>query len=192
MRKIFINLGANIGQDILSFKEKQGENFYSWEIFAFEPYPPAAYFFEKNITDHNVKLIKKAASVKDEIRNFYLGKTHISGSLRSDKTIEMLTPHNIPNKYRKKIKVLAVDISKWIKENVSETDYVIMYVDIEGSEYDILNKMISEKTIYLLDELHVEWHGIANQLFKISTEEHKRLKSEIKNIFGEKYFKIRP
>lgn len=187
-RKIFINLGANIGQDIVSFKNAKGQDFYSWEIFAFEPLPSAIKIFEENIIDTNVKLIKKAVTTTDEIRNFYLGAISVSGSLRSDKTTLMQGPLNIPKKYRKKIKVRTIDFSKWVKDNISSEDYVIVYMDIEGYEYDILNKMISEKTIYLIDKLYVEWHG--NKLWKFKIENEEILITKLKKIFGDNFHNI--
>jgi FkbM family methyltransferase len=107
LRKIFINLGANDGIDILTFKKVKGEEFFQWKIFAFEPLSEAIDLFQKNVKFNNVKLIKKAVSTKDEIRNFYLGEGYasISGSLRSDKTTGMIDPLNTikKNKHINKI-----------------------------------------------------------------------------------------
>ena len=44
-------------------------------------------------------------------------------------------------------KVEAIDFSKWVLENFTEEDFIILKMDIEGSEYKVLPKMIEDGTI---------------------------------------------
>lgn len=52
----------------------------------------------------------------------------------------------------------CIDFAQWLQTNVSATDTVIVKMDIEGSEYGILDKLIDTGAIYLIDHLFVEWH----------------------------------
>ena len=45
-----------------------------------------------------------------------------------------------------------------MRDNITEDDYVILKLDIEGAEYEVLNKMINEGTVALVNEFHGEWH----------------------------------
>ncbi|KAI8517704.1 hypothetical protein Bbelb_037210 [Branchiostoma belcheri] len=52
-----------------------------------------------------------------------------------------------------------VDLSKWIQENTALEDYVIFKLDVEGAEYEILEKMIKEGTFKWIDKFYGEFHG---------------------------------
>jgi hypothetical protein len=52
----------------------------------------------------------------------------------------------------------CIDFSSWIAGNFAESDYLIVKMDIEGSEYAVLDKMASDGTLGWVDELYVEWH----------------------------------
>ncbi|XP_035662768.1 uncharacterized protein LOC118406650 [Branchiostoma floridae] len=52
-----------------------------------------------------------------------------------------------------------VDLSKWIQENTTPEDYVIFKLDVEGAEYEILEKMIKEGTFKWIDKFYGEFHG---------------------------------
>ena len=55
--------------------------------------------------------------------------------------------------------VECIDFSQWVGVNFVKDDYIIMKMDIEGSEYKVLPKMIKDNTIQYIDELIIEWHS---------------------------------
>lgn len=149
MKKILIDLGANNGMSVSYFKNLL-EDFDEYEVHCFECNPK---FF--NLLEKNSKIIlhKKAAWVKNEKINFYIDKSdHSLGStlIKKKKT----------DKLNKKFPLVvdAIDISEWIKENISEEDYVILKIDIEGAEYEVFKKMDEDKTLALINELYGEFH----------------------------------
>lgn len=56
-------------------------------------------------------------------------------------------------------KVEAIDFSKWVLENFTEEDFIILKMDIEGSEYKVLPKMIEDGSIKFINNLIIEWHN---------------------------------
>lgn len=54
--------------------------------------------------------------------------------------------------------VPVVDLSRWLRETVRPEDDVTLKVDIEGAEYDLLEKLLADGTIALVDRLYCEWH----------------------------------
>ena len=56
-------------------------------------------------------------------------------------------------------KVKAIDFSKWVLENFTEEDFIILKMDIEGSEYKVLPKMIEDGSIKFINKLIIEWHN---------------------------------
>ncbi len=145
MRKVFINAGANKGSDIKRFQELYGDD---WEIFAFEVEPQCFEHLEK----YSVNIVKKAVSTKDGKDIFSKGVTTLSGTLRKDKDSKNMDP------WGKTYEVETIDFSKWIKENFSKDDEIIMSMDIEGSEYDVINKMIEDDTLSYINKLYIETH----------------------------------
>lgn len=54
------------------------------------------------------------------------------------------------------VELHCFDFSEWIKQ--FKDDYVIVKMDIEGSEYTVLNKMLEDGTHKIMNQLWVEWH----------------------------------
>lgn len=54
--------------------------------------------------------------------------------------------------------VETVDFSKFLKDNFSREDRIVLKVDIEGLEYDLLEKMLAEGTVSYVERLFCEWH----------------------------------
>ena len=58
-----------------------------------------------------------------------------------------------------KVYVKALDISKII-DKYSKDDYVILKIDIEGSEFALLEHLIERGTIFKIDYIAIEFHWI--------------------------------
>ncbi|KAI8483111.1 hypothetical protein Bbelb_391300 [Branchiostoma belcheri] len=57
------------------------------------------------------------------------------------------------------IRVKTIDFSRWIRENIKTEDFVIFKLDVEGAEYDILQKMVDDGTFHLIDKFYGETHS---------------------------------
>jgi FkbM family methyltransferase len=53
----------------------------------------------------------------------------------------------------------SIDFGQWLKRNFTINDYIVVSLDIEGAEYDVLNKMLMDNTIQYIDDLAVECHS---------------------------------
>jgi len=58
----------------------------------------------------------------------------------------------------KQITVPSIDLSIWIMQNTEFDDHIVLKLDVEGAEYDILEKMIAIGSIRRINELRVEFH----------------------------------
>lgn len=56
------------------------------------------------------------------------------------------------------IQVESIDFAKFLKSTATESDRVIVKLDIEGSEYEVLAHLINSGAIYLIDDLICEFH----------------------------------
>ena len=66
--------------------------------------------------------------------------------------------HDVKLTFPETLEVEAIDFSRWIRENFVEDDYIFLKMDIEGSEYKVLPKMIEDGTINYINDLIIEWH----------------------------------
>ena len=174
MRKVFINIGAGQGSDIDGFLSLSPDH-KNWEMFVFECNPaliPIIKFRHPNAT-----VIPYAASTEDGEAKLYFGNQYINSSLMSSKV--NVSEHTY-------LTVNTIDISKWLLDNFSNEDYIVVTLDIEGAEYEVLEKMIAERSLEIIDELYVEFHG--KKIPTITQEYEQRLVDDLISVFKDKVY----
>lgn len=165
--KYFIDAGANDSCSARIFRKLHDPN-ATYLIYSFEVEPS----FSKNFNNiSNLIFINKAVWVRDEKLKFYRCKStrRAGGTLLKEKT-SMYTDKANP------IYVEAFDFSKWVMTTFNKSDEIILKMDIEGAEYDVLEKMFVDGSFAYIDELWIEWHA---SKVKISQERHESLVSKI-------------
>lgn len=169
MKKAYISLGSNKGSEFLTFKSSKLYE-KDFEFYAFEPEPNCFKQLEQTaekVKPNHLLHIKKAAGVYDGEAVWQIGKSTLSGTLRKDK-MHRLTGETMT--------VEVIDFSKWLSENFTQEDYIIVTIDIEGAEYDLLPYMLQNGTLDHIDKIGIEFHS-----HKLSTDN-----SEIENFLIEK------
>ena len=164
MKKIFIDAGANTGISIKLFLNRY-PNSQEFEIHSFEPNP----HLHKKLSEYSDRatIYHKAVYTEDTTLDFYLSNIHLASTLRIDKLTGGISQNN-------KIKVEAIDIAKFIKNNFNKEDYIILKLDIEGAEYDILPHLIEEGMFDgWINELFGEFHY--KKLSLVTLSEHENL-----------------
>lgn len=145
INKDSIIYSIGIGEDVsfdLDIIEK-----YSCKVFAFDPTPKSVNWVNKNVTNNNFNFSPIGISKEKGSRLFYLPKNdkHVSGSLEKISTIN---------------EEMAVELefdtlkNQMIKYNHKKID--LLKMDIEGSEYDVIDSILNEKIE--IDQILVEFH----------------------------------
>jgi len=167
MRKVFLDCGANNGSSVRKFRRIR-EDSDDFEVFSFEPNE----VFEKEIILTGAKYINKAVWIEDGIIPFYVVSVDKYGndSRRTGASSANKAKSDWNLKFHKEVEacdVSSIDMSNWILSNFEERDYIILKMDIEGSEYDVLEKMIGDGSMSFIDELWIEFHwskcGVSKQ-----------------------------
>ena len=171
MRKVFLDCGANKGNDILLFREVYGRDY---EIFAFEPEPRC---FPHLDQIKNINHVKKAIGVTDGMVTLYEGKWTTGGSLRSDKQTFMSG-----GSYQ----VECINFPKWLLENFTEEDEVVCMWNIEGGEFDIFQSLFSSGAYKVISEFYIELHG--EKLSNTSRNDDVMWADELRRYFGDKVY----
>lgn len=150
MNKYFIDCGAHCGESILAAKQRFGSDIIT---ISFEPIPGLAKQLQEIHKDNpTINIQNSAVWVNDKIKKFHLSEEYTDGSSLLDSLNNLRTEHSID--------IPCFDFSTWLSETFSKDDYLILKLDIEGAEYEVLNRMIEEGTIHLINEFWGEWHDM--------------------------------
>lgn len=148
-RKLFIDCGGYDGCSVLKFLL----TFPDFDAVTFEPNPALWHYYD----DLPTTLFRKAAYTRDGSISFRIDPIDGDGSsLMERKTIDY--HGKIKNEDCPVIDTPCVDLSTYIAEMVKNYDHIVLKLDVEGAEYEILEKMISDDTLSDVDQVFCEFH----------------------------------
>jgi FkbM family methyltransferase len=150
-RKIFIDGGARTGE-LFEIIKNDMPQYSDFEFILYEPHPNHTVFLENLSKEKNCKFVNGAISDRTDIRDFYCAIDFYGdqgSTLCSDKK-EKLDLEN-------PIKIQSYDIVEILNEFNSD-DYVVLKLDVEGSEYDIIQRLIDTDNLNKVNEYIIEWH----------------------------------
>jgi len=153
MRYIFIDCGSHIGQSVKSFQETKLFSQHPWEIFCFEanPFLNHLVLLEEPFS---VNFQQKAVWIKDGTIQFFIDK---DPSCEGSSVCEKKTSGKLDKDHP--VVVHCVDLSQWIVKNFKKDDEIILKMDIEGAEYEVLEKMFKDNSISYINTLYIELHA---------------------------------
>jgi len=169
--KVYIDCGSYEGGTIKRFIES---DYYTldFNIFAFDPNPRITQSFYPD----KVIFIPKAVWISNSIIDFYINtkntKRQSGSSIIKEKITGSLDKNN-------PIKINTIDFSLWLKNNFTINDYIIVKMNIEGAEYNVLNKCIDDGTINLINILFIQFH---EKKILLGIEKHNKLLNRLYNI----------
>jgi len=149
MKKVFIDCGSRDGDAIKRFM-KTPEYDSEFVLYAFEPLKT---LFTANREIKNIKFSNQAIWTKDGTIDFYVSRKK---AMWGSTLIKNKTSGNIDKEHP--VQVPCLDFSQWILNNFSIDDYVVVSMDIEGAEYDVLEKMIKDGSVKYIKKMYVEFH----------------------------------
>jgi FkbM family methyltransferase len=160
---IFIDCGTHRFEGFSQFRDKH--NIYgSWKSYCFEA-DPHTYASSKEIyenlkssglnIDHRNLAI---SSVNGEVR-FNSSETESQGSniLEAPPQWDFAWDHGF-NYRKEEIVVECFDFSEFLNDVVSDSDFVVVKMNIEGAEFDVIESIINTGAYKLLNEFHCWYH----------------------------------
>lgn len=167
-RNIIIDAGFHVGSFSAGFLEKE-KNFF---CYAFEP---------------NDLLLEKSKYVREKYKDRLIFSNKLvwieDTEMELSIGIEGMKASSVLSKGGLSIKKIvkeAFDFSGWVQQTIKDNDKVVMKMDIEGSEYYVLPKMIKDGSINLVDKLIVEFHCHKMD----DTKKYKKIHGEIIDFFS--------
>jgi FkbM family methyltransferase len=179
MKNIFLDLGTHYGQGLREFRDRFGMN-ETWEIYTFEANPETFNIF---VRDHlqqipNVKAYNAAVSDHNGTITVNLETPPNEGDTGQGTSVISMDEWNPwgladgeDTHFKRQEEIPCFDFSSFIQENFTKEDNIIIKMDIEGSEYDVLEKMVADGTLEYVNHISVEWHS---RFFRNQEETQKR------------------
>ncbi|WP_391481668.1 FkbM family methyltransferase [Nereida sp. NH-UV-3] len=169
LKKLFIDCGGYDGCSAIKFLSSNPE----FDAVSFEPNPELWRYY----VDVPTTLIKKAAWITNGEADFGLDVRDADGSsLIESKTLDFFAQDSAMYPVSK-INVQTVDLSEFISLASSVYDRIFLKLDVEGAEYEILNRLIATNTISLIDCIQAEFHW--NKM-GMPEEQHNVLVNKVK------------
>ena len=198
MTNLFLDCGTNLGQGLMQFNKMYNLfNNSEWDIYTFEPNPHIE--LEVMFNDvSNLKKIQKAVWVedtqleflckgkKDEVERMKYNEERFQGggSQITTTNYQKTQPSNIE---MRNVKVDALNFSNFLLDNQDKYDKIVVKFDIEGAEFQIIDKLVQDDTLKHIDTLFMEPHG----RFFFQKNEWENKKEEISQIEKELFDKCK-
>lgn len=152
--KIFLDCGSNIGQGFEEFRSKFGiDDIMYW---LFEPDVKCyTQLIEKYGNLNYVKIHNCAVSTRAEELTFYTTRDYDLGGT-------VIYEHNnfyYDNQNVNSYQVHAIDLIELAQGLINQNYKIYLKLDVESSEYDILEKMITTGVIKNIEEIYCEFHS---------------------------------
>jgi FkbM family methyltransferase len=165
--KIFIDGGTHYGQGLQQFMQMYNIT-SDWKIHTFEANPVTYnHFLNKNaqlLQSIEINHYNKALSnVNDTVTIYqetppYEDNSGLGSSIIS---LDQWNPWDgtLRENFKTSADVECINLSEFILNNFSKEDFIVVKLDIEGSEYNVLESLIDSKAIDYINDLYVEFHS---------------------------------
>lgn len=165
-KKIHLDLGTHFGQGLNNFISILNIN-ADWDIYSFEA-NPITFNQLKDSGGHNaythlkINFLNKAVGTVDGLIQMNLetaGDTRQPNGMAS--TIINLDEWHpwdgtLQQNFKSTAEVEVIDFSNFVSK--LDSDYITCKMDIEGAEFDILEKMILDGSILKIKKIWIEFH----------------------------------
>lgn len=177
MKKIFLDCGTHYGEGLNDFIQRYNID-KNWEVYSFEP---NKYLWQEHFNNNphtNIQYINKAIYIHDDTIVFNIAYPNTDASSIYGK--------HIGDSLYNSVEVQCIDLSKFILDNFSKDDFIVVKMDIEGAEYEVLRKMIKDESLNYINDIYVEFHSHKDEYAILENGENKestfKLIDEIKSL----------
>jgi FkbM family methyltransferase len=164
MKNIFLDCGTHLCEGLLDFYNKKiiDETF---EIHTFEANPACLVEERVKKIPLNIIVYNKAVWVEDGYVNFNQENHKKSGTGSPSDGLSDLDGWGSSidgigfnhNGYDTSVMVESIDFSNFVNK-LPKNSHIICKMDIEGSEFQVLRKMIKDGTITKIHKIYIEFH----------------------------------
>ena len=155
-KNIFIDAGSNKGQSFDHFSLSYPLS--KFDYYLIEPNEKCMRKLNGKASGKNVTVVNKALYTLDGSRPLY-GK-HSKDLAEMAQGLSLITDHNTGLYRAERVgkEVKCIDVSSLLKDLSKKYENIYIKLDIESSEYAVLEKIIKDKVYTKIKKIWVEWH----------------------------------
>lgn len=155
-RYIYIDVGSrSYGSSIVSwFKKQYPKQNKTFDIYAIEA---DKHFHDEYKLKKGVTLLPYAAWVKNESLIFEINQTPGDENVEKGRGMGRIQAGG-GGIVGSVDEIQGFDFAEWLKSSVNEKEFVVMKMDVEGTEFDLIPRLIESGAICLIDEVFLECH----------------------------------
>jgi FkbM family methyltransferase len=168
--KYFIDCGGHHGEGLKSFIEMYNID-ETWKVFSFEPNKDSFDILKDfKYNRCNIEFINVGIWISNSKLTFNVETTSPSYGSKEDgagstfvdlKNWNVKHPGNMGvGDYISSYEVDVINFSDFLK-SLKDVEFLLVKMDVEGSEYDILRNIINDDSISVINDLYVEFHDWA-------------------------------
>lgn len=152
--KIFIDCGFHHGEGLRHFAKELHID-HTWIVICFEPNP--ACLMQERLNCFGWPYTKPLVFANNLACWISYGEELFSHCLDSESS-GLFLEGSIPISGFRSIYVPCIDFSAWLSQIPEQYDEIYCKMDIEGAEFEVLRKMIRDKSALRLTKIWVEFH----------------------------------
>nr|KYP76184.1 hypothetical protein KK1_020412 [Cajanus cajan] len=157
-RYVYVDVGArNYGSSIGSwFRKQYPKQNRTFEVYAIEADKS---FHEEYRAKKGVTLLPFAAWVRNETLFFEITRDPSKKVMMKRSGMGRINPVQTSSSHMGDLdKIQGYDFAEWLKSSVTSRDFVVVKMDVEGTEFHLIPRLIQTGAICLIDELFLECH----------------------------------
>lgn len=157
-RYVYVDVGArSYGSSIGSwFKKQYPKQNKTFDVYAIEADKT---FHDEYKVKKRVTLLPFAAWVKNETLAFEINRDPGDKVTVKGRGMGRIQPVTSNGGFDGEVdKIPGFDFADWLKNTVTEKDFVVMKMDVEGTEFDLIPRLFETGAICLIDEIFLECH----------------------------------
>ncbi|KAK7387276.1 hypothetical protein VNO78_27947 [Psophocarpus tetragonolobus] len=157
-RYVYVDVGARgYGSSIGRwFKKQYPKQNRTFEVYAIEADKS---FHEEYMAKRGVTLLPYAAWVRNETLFFEITRDPSKKVMMRGRGMGRINPVQTSSTHMGDMdKIQGFDFAEWLKSVVTKKDFVVMKMDVEGTEFHLIPRLIQTGAICLVDELFLECH----------------------------------
>lgn len=168
MKKIFLDCGTHLFQGFCDFAKRYNID-ETWECYCFEANPNTFDMSQqkyKILTEEqnfNIKHYNKAISNNDGRIKVNCSKDSLGYVSQASNILQ--NPPSYDKQWKNsfeysldEVYVETIDFSKFLNSIATSEDFVLIKMDIEGSEFDVIQSLIDTNSYKLINEFYCEFH----------------------------------
>lgn len=171
-KKVFFDCGTHMFQGFKEVSKIHGID-DTWNCYCFEANPITYEMSKENylsLINDKFNIVHFNNAISNNNKSVIINcaqSDHWDGSEIGSSTSQASNILDTPPKdcsgkvlnYSDRRSVKSVNFSDFIKMFSDENDFVVVKLDIEGSEFDVIDKLIEENTIDYVNHFYIEFHS---------------------------------